>query len=68
MILKSRTESDEEKRKVMVNRIQEILYDEKPCIFLYAPTKKLAIHKRFNGAEAYSIVDHLILNDFKVIR
>ncbi|MDW3651641.1 MAG: ABC transporter substrate-binding protein [Bacteroidia bacterium] len=68
LILKARTESDKEKREVMVNRIQEILYDEKPCIFLYAPTKKLAIHKRFNEAETYSIIDHLILNDFKVIR
>lgn len=68
LIRKSRTEKDAKKRKAMVDRIQEILYDEKPCIFLYAPTKKLSIHKRFNNAEAYSISDHFILNDFEVIR
>ncbi|MEM6804392.1 MAG: ABC transporter substrate-binding protein, partial [Bacteroidota bacterium] len=68
LIQAARVERDQAKRKDMVYKIQEIIYDEKPCIFLFAPTKKLAIHKRFNGSETYSIVDHLILNEFELIR
>jgi len=45
-----RTEIDEEKRNKMYLRIQEILHDEVPIIYLYAPSQHLAIHKKFKNA------------------
>ena len=63
----ARVERDQAKRKEIVDRIQEIIYDEQPCVFLYSPTKKLAIHKRFNNSEIYSTPNHIILNEFQMI-
>ena len=63
----SRIERDQAKRKQIVDRIQEIIYDEQPCVFLYSPTKKMAIHKRFNHAEIYSTPHHVILNELEMI-
>lgn len=68
LIDKARVEQDPNKRKEMVNRIQEILYDEQPCTFLFNPTQKIAIHKRFNNGEMYPIGDHVILNQLEVLR
>lgn len=46
-----RVELDDEKRAAMNKRFQAILHDEVPYIFLYAPTERIAIHKRFTNAE-----------------
>lgn len=42
---------DEEKRNGMYKRLQAILHDEVSYIYLYAPTERIAIHKRFTNAE-----------------
>ncbi|MEZ4828506.1 MAG: ABC transporter substrate-binding protein [Bacteroidia bacterium] len=68
LIGKARIEQDQAKRKQMVNRIQEIIYEEQPCTFLFNPTQKIAIHRRFNRAEMYPIGDHVILNELEVLR
>ena len=47
-----RVELDETKRAVLNKRIQEILHEEVPYIFLYAPSERIAISKRFNIQEA----------------
>ncbi|MBI3502588.1 MAG: hypothetical protein HY063_12425 [Bacteroidetes bacterium] len=44
-----RTELNENKRAIMYKRFQKILYDEVPIIFLWAPTERIAIHKRFSN-------------------
>ena len=46
-----RVEMDEEKRNGMYKRIQQMLHDEVGMIYLYAPTERIAIHKRFVNAE-----------------
>ena len=68
LIDQSRVEQDPVKRKEMVDRLQEIIYDEQPCIFMFNPTKKMAIHRRFNNADMYAIRDHVILNNLEMIR
>lgn len=45
-----RVEIDEEKRNGMYMRFQEILHEEVPMIFLYAPSERIAISKKFNNA------------------
>ncbi|MEK6615930.1 MAG: ABC transporter substrate-binding protein, partial [Bacteroidota bacterium] len=45
-----RMELDEEKRAMMYKRFQEILHEEVPMIFLWAPTERIAISKKFDNA------------------
>jgi peptide/nickel transport system substrate-binding protein len=40
-----------DQRKKAYFRIQEILADEQPIVFLYVPDALQAIHKRFRGIE-----------------
>ena len=46
---KARRVFDIEKRKEMYYKIQEIMADDPPCIFLYYPENLAALHKRFKG-------------------
>ncbi len=49
LIDKIRVTLDKDKRAVMYKRIQEIIYEEQPCVFLFVPTECIAIHNRFEG-------------------
>jgi peptide/nickel transport system substrate-binding protein len=53
---------DQAKRKVAYDRIQEILREEVPYVFLYVPDSLVTINKRFIGPEvsALGIGDNLI--------
>jgi len=51
-----RTEFDPAKRKPMYDRVQEILYDEQPYTFVYAPASLAAYDKRFHGVTWYPAV------------
>jgi peptide/nickel transport system substrate-binding protein len=42
---------DPEVRKELYFRIQEIIYDEQPYIFLFVPSELIVIHNRFDGTE-----------------
>lgn len=44
-----RYESDETKRNEMYFKIQEIIYEEAPYIFLFSTNSRIAIHKRFEA-------------------
>jgi peptide/nickel transport system substrate-binding protein len=46
-----RVELDENKRAVYYKKLQAILYDECPYIYLWAPTEKMAIGKKFTNAD-----------------
>lgn len=43
-------EIDENNRNRMYMRVQEVLHEEVPMIFLYAPTDHIAINKKFENA------------------
>lgn len=45
----ARTTLEQEKRKIHLDRIQEILHDEQPYLFLYVPFSNSALHKRFKN-------------------
>ncbi len=46
-----RTTLDPEVRKKLYYEIQQIIYDEQPCVFLFVPRELIAIHNRFGGTE-----------------
>lgn len=47
-------ENNVEARNKMYFKIQEIIHDEAPYIFLFTSKRKLAIHKRFDNANGYN--------------
>jgi len=51
LIEKGRGTFDQEERKKYYNRIQEILAEEQPYLFLYVPDALPIIHARFRGVE-----------------
>jgi len=50
LITSIRSEIDEEKRSMMFKRLQEIFHEEVPMIYLWAPTERIAISKKFDNA------------------
>ena len=68
LIDSSRVELDEGKRKRMIDELQEIIFEEQACIFLYSPMNKVAIHRRFNNADAHKVRYYVNLNDLHMIK
>lgn len=53
LIENMRVELDEEKRNHLERKLQEYLHDYVSYIFLFAPTERIAINKRYINAEGY---------------
>ncbi len=51
LIDEARSTLDQDKRKVLYDRFQEILHDEQPYCFLYVPYSLPAVQRRFRGIE-----------------
>ena len=51
LLLEARREFDEKKRAGYYHRVQEILYDDAPYIFLYVPYSLPVVSSRFKGIE-----------------
>ncbi|MAF30707.1 MAG: peptide-binding protein [Magnetococcales bacterium] len=51
MMDKARGTFDQVERKKYLDRFQEILHDEQPYLFLYAPYSLIAVHKRIQNIE-----------------
>ncbi len=45
-----RSTLDEGKRTKLYHRIQELIYDDQPYVFVASPKERIAIHKRFENA------------------
>lgn len=60
------SELNEEKRSQKYMRLQEILHEEVPVIFLWAPTERIAISKRFDNAYPSVIRPGYWVNGFKI--
>ncbi len=48
-----RDEIDENRRKIYYLKLQEMLHEDVPYIFLWAPYERIAIHKKFTNADTY---------------
>lgn len=51
LIIEGRRTFDQEKRKTIYHKIQEIVFQEQPYMFLYSAESLLIIDKRFNGID-----------------
>ncbi|MFH1996103.1 MAG: peptide-binding protein [Candidatus Omnitrophota bacterium] len=51
LLERGRRTFDQGERKKIYHRIQEILYDEQPYMFLYVPDSLPALHRRFRNVE-----------------
>jgi peptide/nickel transport system substrate-binding protein len=58
---------DDEKRIQMAKRLQAMLYDEQPFVFLWASLKRNVIHKRFGNQEVYFERPGMMLSDLKLL-
>ncbi len=58
---------DDDLRIPMVKRLQKIIYDEQPYIFMYSTHRKIIVHKRFGNAVVTSELPGLILSNLKLI-
>lgn len=54
-------------RTGMEKRLQALIYDEQPYIFMYVPPRKIAVHKRFENADFYYDKPGIILNNLKLL-
>lgn len=59
-----RTEQDANTRKPQYEKLQEILYDDQPVVFLYAPKEPVLISKKFDEAKPTIIKPGFALNYF----
>ena len=57
---------DLNKRKLLMQKIQRLIYEQQPYVFLFAATKKVAVHKRFDNRGIYAEKNHVILNNLKL--
>lgn len=58
---------DTEKRNAMEKRLQKMVYDEQPYVFVYAPLRKNVIHKRFGNQYMTFERPGVILNYYKLL-
>lgn len=57
---------DDTERNQLYHQFQEIVYEEQPLIFLFAPQERMAISKRFINAKAYEVLPNYNLREFKL--
>lgn len=60
-----RMELDEAKREEMYKRLQEIIHEQAPYVFLFTPTERIAIHNRFK-AKTYAARPGYELGEFEL--
>ncbi len=58
---------DDEKRIHLSKKLQAIIYDEQPVIFLFAAVRRIVMHKRFGNQEAYFETPGIILSNLKLL-
>ncbi|MCB9185493.1 MAG: hypothetical protein H6601_01965 [Flavobacteriales bacterium] len=60
-------ELDMDKRIPMVRKLQEMIYEEQPYVFLFASTRRNVIHKRFGNADMYFERPGVLINNFQLL-
>lgn len=63
-----RTTVNDSARMPMEKRLQHLVYDEQPYIFLYVPPRKIAVHKRFDHGDIYFEKPGLLLNNLQLLQ
>jgi ABC-type transport system substrate-binding protein len=56
-----------EERNKLSKELQQIIYDEQPCIFMFGQKRRVIMHKRFGNQEYYYEKPGILLNNMKLI-
>lgn len=56
-----------EERNKLSKELQQIIYDEQPCIFMFGQKRRVIMHKRFGNQEYYYEKPGVLLNNMKLI-
>ncbi len=62
-----RKEPDEEKRNKLSHRLQNAIYNDQPCVFLYCSLRKNIIHERFGYRNLFSERPGMAVNLFRLL-
>ncbi|TND10038.1 MAG: extracellular solute-binding protein [Bacteroidetes bacterium] len=62
-----RTTPNDSVRVPMEKRLQAIIYEDQPYIFLYVPPRKVAMHKRFGNGDFYFEKPGVLLNNMRLL-
>ena len=60
-------ELDMDKRIPMTRKLQEMIYEEQPYVFLFASTRRNVIHKRFGNADMYFERPGVLINNWQLL-
>jgi len=66
LIAQSNREVDEDKRAMLMKKLQAIVYDDQPMIYLYGIKRKVIISKKFENPGMYVERPGVMLNDLKL--
>jgi peptide/nickel transport system substrate-binding protein len=67
LIEKIRITLDDTARIKLVKEFQQMIYDEQPCVFMFAQKRRIIAHKRFGNQEFYFEKPGILLNRLKLI-
>ena len=48
-------------------RLQALIYEEQPYVFLYVPPRKIAVNKRFDNPDFYFEKPGILLNNLRLL-
>lgn len=67
LIDSSNTATEIDERIYYSRKLQEIIYDEQPVIFLHQGKRYAVIHKRFGNAQIFKEYPHVLINRWKLL-
>jgi len=62
-----RSEMDEAKRIELYKKLQAVVHDEIPCLFMFSPPNRMATNKRFEVKKSMLYSPGYLYNEFKLI-
>ena len=66
LIEQSNRQIDDDKRAVLLKKLQAIVYDQQPIIYLYRIKRKVIISKKYENPGMYVERPGVMLNDLKL--
>ena len=66
LIVKANTSLNPEKHLIAYKKLQKLIYDEQPYIFLWSGKMPIVAHKRFSGTEFYRAKPNVSLASFQL--
>lgn len=66
MIDSIRVTTNDAARNLILNRLQHLIYEEQPYVFMYTPQRKVVAHRRFENTDFYNEKPCMQLSNFRL--